>query len=73
MQTDRAAPARPAFQSLTLRSLAVIAVAAVANRAGLALPDGFAHTVVQTAIDLATTLGVLGAVIGRARAKTPIA
>jgi hypothetical protein len=71
-QQQNSAGAKPAIKSLTMRSLAAIALAAVANRFGLALPDGFAHDAVALCVDFATTLGVLGAAIGRARASAPI-
>jgi hypothetical protein len=66
------ASAKPAFQSLTIQSLAAIAVAAVANRFGVLLPDGFAHDAIATAVDFVTSIGVLGAAIGRARARAPL-
>jgi methylmalonyl-CoA mutase N-terminal domain/subunit len=71
MRTNRS-PTKPAVQSLTMRSLAAIAIAAVANRFGVLLPDGAAQDAVSTAVDLVTTLGVLGAAIGRARARAPL-
>ncbi|HWA00089.1 MAG TPA: hypothetical protein VG841_07210 [Caulobacterales bacterium] len=63
---------KPAIQSLTLKSVAVIAVAFVANHFKVALPAGAAEQVVSSLIDLATTLGLIGAAIGRTRASTPI-
>jgi hypothetical protein len=63
---------RPAVQSLTMRSLAAIALAAAANRFGVLLPDGAAQHAVSAVVDLVTTLGVLGAAVGRARARAPL-
>ena len=65
--------AKSAADSLTLRSLAAIAVAFVANHFRLTLPDGAVQDVASTLIDLVTTLGLIGAAIGRARASGPIA
>ncbi len=63
---------KPAFESLTLKSAAAIAVAAVASRFNIALPDGVAQELASAAIDLITTLGLIGVAIGRARARSPI-
>ena len=63
---------RAAFQSLTLRSAAAIAIAAAASRLGLILPDGAAQELAAALIDLVVTLGLIGIAIGRARARGPI-
>jgi hypothetical protein len=65
--------AKPAFQSLTLKSVAALAVAFVASRLNIALPEGAAQDIVAAAIDLIGTLGLIGAAVGRVRAKAPIA
>ncbi len=64
--------AKAAIQSLTLRSAAVIAIAAAANRMGIVLPDGAAQEIANSLIDLVVTLGLIGVAIGRTRANTPI-
>lgn len=64
--------AKAAIQSLTLRSAAVIAIAAAANRIGIVLPDGAAQEIANSLIDLVVTLGLIGVAIGRTRANTPI-
>lgn len=63
---------RGAFQSLTLRSAAAIAIAAAASRLGVDLPEGGAQELASAAIDLVVTLGLVGVAIGRARARGPI-
>jgi hypothetical protein len=63
---------RPALQSLTLRSIVAVAIATVAGRFSIALPDGAAQDIASAAFDLITTLGLLGATIGRVRANGPI-
>ena len=63
---------KPAIQSLTLKSIAAIAVAFVANHFKFALPAGGAEQVASSIIDLVTTLGLIGAAVGRTRASTPI-
>lgn len=63
---------RGAFQSLTLRSAAAIAIAAAASRLGLELPEGAAQELASAAVDLVVTLGLVGIAIGRARARGPI-
>jgi len=65
--TDRAA-----FQSLTLKSAAAIAIAAAASRLGVELPAGAAQELAGAAIDLVVTLGLIGVAVGRARARGPI-
>lgn len=61
-----------AIQSLTLRSAAVIAIAAAADRLGILLPEGAAQEIAGSLIDLIVTLGLIGVAIGRTRARTPI-
>lgn len=63
---------KPAVQSLTLRSAAAIAIAAVAARLAVELPAGAAQDLAGALIDLVTTLGLIGVAIGRARARGPI-
>jgi hypothetical protein len=61
-----------AIQSLTLRSAAVIAIAAAADRLGIVLPESAAQEIAGSLIDLVVTLGLIGVAIGRTRARTPI-
>jgi hypothetical protein len=63
---------KSAIQSLTLRSAAAIAVAAAADRLGLALPEGAAQDIAGALIDLVVTLALIGVAVGRTRARTPI-
>lgn len=63
---------RAAFNSLTLRSAAAIAVAVAAERIGVALPEGAAQELASALIDLIVTLGLIGVAVGRARARGPI-
>jgi cadmium resistance protein CadD (predicted permease) len=63
---------KAAIQSLTLRSVAVIAIAAAADRLGIVLPDGAAQDIASALVDLIVTLGLIGVAIGRTRARTPI-
>lgn len=63
---------KAAIQSLTLRSAAVIAIAAAANRLGIVLPEGAAQELAGALIDLIVTLGLIGVAIGRTRARAPI-
>lgn len=63
---------KAAIQSLTLRSAAVIAIAAAADRLGIVLPEGAAQEIAGALIDLIVTLGLIGVAIGRTRARTPI-
>lgn len=63
---------KSAIQSLTLRSAAAIAIAAVASRFSLDLPAGSAQEIAGALIDLVTTLGLVGVAVGRARARGPI-
>lgn len=63
---------KAAIQSLTLRSAALIAIAAAADRMGIVLPDGAAQELASSLIDLVVTLGLIGVAIGRTRARTPI-
>lgn len=63
---------RVAIESLTLRSVAAIAVAAAAERLGVTLPEGAAQEFARALIDLVVTLGLIGVAIGRSRARGPI-
>jgi hypothetical protein len=63
---------KAAIQSLTLRSAAIIAIAAAANRLGIILPEGAAQEIANSLIDLVVTLGLIGVAIGRTRTRTPI-
>jgi len=63
---------KAAIQSLTLRSAAVIAIAAAADRLGVVLPDGAAQEIANSLVDLVVTLGLIGIAIGRTRARAPI-
>lgn len=63
---------KPAMQSLTLKSAAAIAIAAVAGRFAVELPAGAAQELAGALIDLITTLGLIGVAIGRTRARGPI-
>lgn len=69
---DTTTGAKRAIHSLTLKSLAVVAVAFVASRFDVPLPPGGAEEIVTAGIDLMATLGLLGAAIGRVRARGPI-
>jgi hypothetical protein len=72
MSTTPITHEKSAFDSLTLRSVAAIAVAAAASRFGVELPDGLAQQAASAVIDLVVTLGLVGVAIGRARARGPI-
>jgi hypothetical protein len=63
---------KAAIQSLTLRSAAIIAIAAAANRLGIILPEGVAQEIANSLLDLVVTLGLIGVAIGRTRTRTPI-
>lgn len=63
---------KSALHSLTLRSAAAIAIAAAADRLGVALPDGAAQEIAGALIDLIVTLGLIGVAVGRVRARAPI-
>lgn len=63
---------KPLTHSLTLKSAAAIAIAAVASRFSVELPDGVARDLATILVDLVTTLGLVGVAIGRARARGPI-
>ncbi len=63
---------KPAFHSLTLKSVAAIAIAAAASRFGVELPQGLAQDLAGAAADLIVTLGLVGVAIGRARARGPL-
>jgi stage V sporulation protein SpoVS len=63
---------KAAIQSLTLRSAALIAIAAAADRMGIVLLAVAAQELANSLIDLVVTLGLIGVAIGRTRARTPI-
>lgn len=63
---------KSAIQSLTLRSVAAIALAAAASRLGVELPEGAAQELAGALVDLVVTLGLVGVAIGRVRARGPI-
>ncbi len=63
---------KPALKSLTLKSAAAIAIAAVASRFAVELPPGAAQELAGVLIDLVTTLGLIGVAVGRTRARGPI-
>jgi hypothetical protein len=63
---------KSAIESLTLRSVAAIAVAAVAQRLGVTLPEGAAQELAGALVDLVVIFGLIGVSVGRARARTPI-
>lgn len=65
-------PQKSAADSLTLKSAAAIAIAFVASRFSIDLPDGVAQQFSGAIVDLVTTLGLIGVAIGRARARGPI-
>lgn len=65
-------PEKSAIRSLTLRSAAAIAIAAAADRLGVALPEGAAQDLASALIDLVVTLALIGVAVGRTRARTPI-
>lgn len=72
MTTPTPSLEKSAIQSLTLRSAAMIAIAAAANRLGVELPEGAAQELASAALDLVVTLGLIGVAVGRTRARTPI-
>jgi hypothetical protein len=63
---------KAAIQSLTLRSAAIIAIAADANRLGIILPEGAEQEIANSLIDLVVSLGLICVAIGRTRTRTPI-
>jgi hypothetical protein len=63
---------KAAIHSLTLRSAAVIAIAAAASRLGIILPEGAAQELATAFVDLIVTLGLIGVAVGRSRARGPI-
>jgi len=65
-------PTKSIADSLTLKSAAAIAVAFVASRFSIDLPEGVAQQFSGAIVDLVTTLGLIGVAIGRARARGPI-
>lgn len=72
MSTAPAPPEKTAFQSLTLRSVAAIAIAAAASRLGVELPTEAAQELAGALVDLVVTLGLVGVAVGRVRARGPI-
>ena len=72
LATNPTATQKSAIQSLTLRSAAAMAIAAVASRFSVDLPTDSAQEVAGALIDLVTTLGLVGVAIGRTRARGPI-
>lgn len=64
--------AKPALQSLTVQSAAAIAIAFIASKFKVALPDGAPQDIASVVIDLFTTLGIAGVAVGRARARGPL-
>ncbi|MEJ0059091.1 MAG: hypothetical protein WDM79_05740 [Terricaulis sp.] len=63
---------KSASQSLTLKSAAAIAIALVASKFSIQLPDGLAQNLASAVIDLVSMLGIFGVAIGRVRARGPI-
>lgn len=63
---------KPALESLTLKSAAAIAIALVASRFAIGLPENLAQDLAGAIIDLISTLGLIGVAVGRARARGPI-
>jgi hypothetical protein len=63
---------KPAFQSLTLRSVAAIAIGLAAGKFGVVLPEGTAQQLASSVMDLVVTLGCIGVAVGRTRTRTPI-
>ena len=70
--TETHTPARPALESLTLRSVAAIAIAMAASKAGVALPEGGPQELASAMFNLVATLGMIGVAVGRARARGPL-
>lgn len=70
--TSPSSAVKAAIDSLTLKSAAAIAVAAVASRFNLELPVGTAPDLASALVDLITTLGLIGVAVGRTRARGPI-
>lgn len=64
---------KPAHRSLTLAGMLAMALAFVAERAGLVAAPGAFDALAQALIDLVFSMGLLGAGIGRARARQPLA
>jgi len=70
--SDSTTSTKPAIESLTLKSIAALAVAFVADHFKFALPVGATQDVASSLIDLVSTLSLIGAAIGRVRATKPI-
>lgn len=60
------------WRSLTLQGAAAMALAYVAGRAGIVLPDGLVTPIADALVDLVFTLGVMAVSLGRARARAPL-
>lgn len=69
---ENQSPERPALESLTLRSVAAIAIALAASKAGVALPEGAPQELAGAMFNLVATLGMIGVAVGRARARGPL-
>lgn len=63
---------KPLSDSLTMKSVLAVAVALVAGHFRFVLPEGVAQSVASSVIDLVSTLGLIGAAVGRVRAQGPI-
>jgi hypothetical protein len=63
---------KPAFDSLTLRSVAAIAIAVAAGKAGVYLPDGAPQELAGSIFNLIATLGMIGVAVGRTRARAKL-
>jgi hypothetical protein len=63
---------KPALESLTLRSVAAIAIAIFAGKAGVSLPEGAPQELASAAFNLLTTLGMIGVAVGRTRARAKL-
>lgn len=72
-QANLADQPKAAIDSLTLKGVAALAVAFIAARAGVELPDGAPAALADALVDLVFALGLIGASVGRARARGPIA
>jgi len=68
---EPAAP-KPAHRSLTLAGVLAMAIAFAAERMGLSPGAASVDALAQAVIDLVFSLGLLGAGLGRARARQPL-
>lgn len=64
--------AKPALESLTLRSVAAIAIAIFAGKAGVNLPEGAPQELAGAVFNLMATLGMIGVAVGRTRASAKL-